>query len=426
MKLYQHQEKIIEQNPLWSGIWQGTGSGKTITALSLSEGKTMVICPKTIRDDKTWERNHNLLSGAKISQLDVISKEDFRLGKFDESVVYDTVIVDEADNFAGVLPNTKQKNYKPVINASQLFLKLRHYIRTKRPKRFYLLTATPVRSPMTVWAFNNLLKNNINFFTFRDRFYYQQTKGYRKFFIPVLTKQNKELLAKIIQDLGPTGKLEDFFDVPTQTYKTHFVEPTTEQIKRLKDIAIEYPDPLVLITKRHQIENGVLKGNEFAPSEEIKDNKIEAILKYADEFPKIVIFARYTEQIAKIKKALKSYNVFILSGQTKNRETVLSQANTAEEAIIIIQSQVSAGYELPSFPVMIFASQDYAVVNRIQAEGRILRANNLKKNLYITLVTTGGIDEEVKKCLDNKVDFNEAIFHNQMSEEARSTISSNT
>jgi superfamily II DNA or RNA helicase len=198
--------------------------------------------------------------------------------------------------------------------------------------------------------------------------------------------------------------------VPEQTYREHKVEQTADQKKAIKDIALEFPDPLVLTGKRHQIENGVLKGDDFSPDVTICDLKTEAILDFALEFPKMVIFTKYTQQIEKIKDALKDYKVLTLQGSTKDRENVLKDAEASDECIIIIQSQISAGYELPSFPVVVFASMSYSVVDRIQAEGRVLRANALKKNLYITLVTKGGVDEAVNKSINNKVDFSEKIY----------------
>lgn len=409
IELFQHQREIIKDNLLRVGLFLGTGSGKTLTALSLSEGKTLVIAPKTVRDDKTWQKD--LAKLGKDLDITVISKEDFRLGKFDHKTRYDTIIGDEAHFLSGVLPDTRQKRYRPIPKTSKVFEKLYAFVKEQNPKRFYLLTATPTRSAMCVWGLAVLLGHNVDFFKFRDRFYVRIKKGYREFFVPKKDKATKELLGAMVRKIGYTGRLEDYVDVPPQTYKRHNIELTREQVKRLDEIATEFPDPLVQITKRHQIENGVLSGDEFSPPELIKDNKIGAIKDYAIQFPKFVIFARYTKQIEKIKDALKNdYNVLTLNGATKNRQDVLYEANNSDECIIIIQSQISAGYELPTFPVMIFASLDYSVVNKIQSEGRVQRINNVKNNLYITLVAEGGIDEAVYKSIENKEDFAEHIY----------------
>ena len=59
---------------------------------------------------------------------------------------------------------------------------------------------------------------------------------------------------------------------------------------------------------------------------------------------------------------------------------------------------------------MIFASCDYSFVNLDQALGRIQRADNIKKNLYIYLVVKGGTDEAIHKALSMKQDFNEKLY----------------
>jgi|15BtaG_2_1085339.scaffolds.fasta_scaffold04457_2 superfamily II DNA or RNA helicase len=408
MQLYNHQQTIVDDDMDKCLLALGTGAGKTFTALHLAVGKTLVIAPKTVRDDRVWENNLDK-SGVTNVSLTVISKEDFRLDKFPR-IHYDTIIGDEAHVLAGVTPDMRTVKRKPVPKCSKIYEKFMEYIQEFPPKRLYLATATPIRSPMTVYGLGAMLGRKWNFYEFRDAFYFPVKKGYREFWIPKNDPYTKERLGKVVQKLGYTGRLDDYFDVPEQTYREHKVEQTADQKKAIKDIALEFPDPLVLTGKRHQIENGVLKGDDFSPDVTICDLKTEAILDFALEFPKMVIFTKYTQQIEKIKDALKDYKVLTLQGSTKDRENVLKDAEASDECIIIIQSQISAGYELPSFPVVVFASMSYSVVDRIQAEGRVLRANALKKNLYITLVTKGGVDEAVNKSINNKVDFSEKIY----------------
>ena len=416
IKLYNHQLQIIKDDKKKVGLFLGTGSGKTITALHLARGNTLVIAPKTVRDDRVWQKD--LAKTGLDINLTVISKEDLRLGKYPQDINFDTVIGDESHTLSSVSPDTRQKNYKPIPKTSKVFLAFLNLIKKHNPERVYLLSATPTKSALSVFGLAYMLGVKLNFFEFRDSFYIKIKKGYREFYLPRTDKNTKERLGKIVREIGYTGKLEDFADVPTQNYKKHTVELTKEQKEKLKEVLIDYPDPLVALTKRHQVENGVLAGDEYNAPQLIADNKIDAILDYALQFPKMVVFARYTAQVEKIRLALSkaSYKVLTLTGQTKNRQEVLADANQSAECIIIIQSQISAGYELPDFPVMIFASLDYSIVNKIQAEGRILRINNLKKNLYITLVADSEIDQAVYKSIENKTDFAESIYLARMNE----------
>lgn len=413
MNLYAHQQKIIDEDSKKTGLFLGTGSGKTITALVLARGHILVIAPKTQVEDRNWERAFEDITH--IGSLTVISKERFRrdyetIGKFD------TVIIDEAHTCLGVTPTTRQRKRQIIPRASQLFEALDSYLHFARPERLYLCTATIMRSPMTVWAAYKLLKpdgvgaNIEGFYEFRRKYYTQLPMPGRDVWTPKNDNQSKDDLADMVRLLGYVGRLEDFFDVPEQSFKVDHVELTEAQKKEIKKAKLEWPEPIVQVGKRHQIENGVLTGDEYTMPKVFPNAKIEKILEYALEFPRMVIFCRYRAQIDHIESALKGYKVLTLTGDTKDRGAVLADANASPECVFIAQCQVSAGWELPEYPVMIFASCDYSFVNYDQAIGRIQRANNIKRNLYISLVVKGGVDEAVAKSLANKQDFAERLY----------------
>ncbi len=410
MSLYKHQLDIITENPARTGLFMGTGSGKTLTALCLARGKTLVICPKTQKEDRNWERENekNKLN----VDLTVISKETF---KRDHATLpqFMTVIIDEAHTCLGMTPNTRQRNKIIIPKSSQIFEAVWDYlIRIQYPSRIYLVTATIIKSPMTVFAAAKLLQHNLDFYRFRDMFYVRLPMPGREVWVPKNDSATKDKLAHLVRKLGYIGRLEDYFDVPEQTYKTFHIELTKKQKDRIKDMAIEYPDPIVRCGKIHQIENGILTADEFSSGEEFENGKIEKILELALEFPRMIIFVKYTKQIGAIAGNLmaKDYKVLIMKGDTKDRGKVLEEAKNASECIFIVQAQISAGWELPSYPCMVFASRTYSFVDYDQGLGRIQRADHIKKNLYINLVVKGGVDEAVDKCLKNKQSFNERLY----------------
>ena len=408
--LFKHQLKIIRDDPKTAGLFLGTGSGKTLISLLLARRTTLVICPKTQKEDENWERE--LKKNNIVLPMLTISKETFRRDAH-KLPPFDTVIVDEAHTVLGVTPNVRYVNKQPIPKTSQLFEALQDYLKRNPPARLYLCTATIMRSPMTVWGAATVLGHDWNWYEFRDVFYFKlPLPGYREIWVPKSDSATKDRLAAAVRSIGYVGRLEDFFDVPAQTYKTIHLELTAEQKKRIKDMAIEYPEPIVRTGKIHQIENGVLAGDEFSSGEMYDNAKIDAILDLAVEFPRMVIFAKYRAQIDAIASSLreKKYKVLTLTGDTKERGKVLQEAKDASECIFIAQAQISAGWELPSYPTMVFASRTYSFVDYDQSIGRIQRADNIKKNLYINLVVRGGVDEAVDKCLLNKVDFNERLY----------------
>lgn len=411
--LFEHQKVIIKDSKTKKkfGLWLGTGSSKTRIALEISTGPTLVVCPKTQFEDKNWERE-NEKWGCNVA-LSVLSKEKFKslsatLPKCE------TFIIDEAHTTLGVTPTLRYRKKVAIPKASQIFEAVEEYIARVKPDRIILVTATIIRNPMTVWAAAKLLGRDFDFYNWRETFYVKLPMPGREVWTPKNDSKTKDKLANVVKALGYVGRLSDYFDVPDQTYRTIFLELSEKQKKRIKELPFEYPDPIVLLGKKHQVENGILAGDEFKEPELFDNQKIEKLLELSLEFPRMVIFAKYTAQIAQIASAFDDTDkkVFVLQGATKDRGAVIKEANETYSGVFIVQSQISAGWELPDWPVMVFASMSYSVVDRIQGEGRILRANALKKNLYIDLVVKGGVDEAVYESIKNKQDFNERVYLN--------------
>lgn len=397
----------------------GTGSGKTRTALELAQGKTLVICPKQQALDGTWERNAEK-AGITLD-MTVISKENFKkecmtLDRFD------TVILDEAHFAAGVTPQVRYKKGQQYPKTSQIYDAVLSFVRRTDPERLYLCTATPASKPLHVYALAQILGYMWDYFAFRQKYYYERTLGSRRIWCPRTNQELKENLAQVVKRLGYTGKLQDYFDVPEQVHETKYFDLTESQKKALKKMTIEEADPMVRRTKSRTIENGILYTHKLIMASDrterlIKDTqffdsqKIDYILERAEEFDKMLIFAAFTGQVHAIAKALsdEGYHVVTLTGQTKDRATVIQEAEKMEKCIVVAQADVSSGYELPSFPVAIFASYSYRYLNLEQGIGRILRANHLKKNLYLHLVTKGGIDEACYKTIQSGKDFQELL-----------------
>ncbi len=399
---FQHQKKIISKDPKRRGLFLGTGSSKTRIALDLSQGKTLVVCTKTLRDKQHWEKENKKWE----CDLDLIvmSKENFKKKWKEEPewfLPFDTIIGDEAHLLAGVQPSTFQRNYIKYPKVSQLHRDFVDMVVKIKPERVYLLTATPTSQPMAVWGLATILGYKWDFFQFRDTFYFEKS---RNIFFKKRGARKKRKLAECVNHIGEVGRLQDFFDVPAQTYKNHYVESTIMQRQLLSELQLLYPDPLVQLGKRHQLEQGIYE------REMVPENKTKAIKQYLEEFDKVVIYARYTKQIERLAKNLRQgtqHKVFVMTGGTNNRGDILEAVEKAERCVFIVQAQISEGYELPSFPCMIFASE-FSFVHRRQAEGRILRSNALKKNLYVTLLC-GHADSRMRQAVETGEEFDDEV-----------------
>ena len=419
--LYDHQKKIIAEDKLKCGLFLGTGASKTRTALEMAEGDVLVICPKQQREDKTWQ-NENEKWGTKKGIM-VISKEDLRRD-WDILPYYDTVIIDEVHNNLGVMPTFIQRNKIQKPKTSQIFEATRKFLEKHQPKRLYLLSATPVPKPMAMWGIGILFGQKWDFREFRDIYYTQIRMGIRRIWIAKKDEASKQRLANLVQYFGYTGGLNDFFDVPAQTHKVVEIEVTAEQKKAMVNMSFSEADPLVRRARLRTIENGVLYGKKIENLDKktdkminetkiFKSKKIDYIKERALEFPKLLIYANYTAQIHEIAKQLRKegYNVSTLTGQTKDRTFIKTVNESSEPHIIIAQCSISSGYELPTFPCVIYASKSFRFVDYEQSTGRVLRANALKKNLYIHLVVKG-CDLDCHNAIMSGKDFAEMLTLN--------------
>lgn len=426
IQLYKHQQEIIDLKKDRYGLFLGTGSGKTITALLMAEGNILIVCPKQQKIDKTWEKNAEKIGGDK--KITVVSKEEFKknLRALTEKH-WDTLIIDEAHYFfSGISTDTKTKNYEEVPKTSQLYEGMRIFIRIKNPKKMYFLTATPASKPLHVYAIAQLLYNaDINYFEFKRKYYFAKKVGFRTMYIVRKDEHLKENLLRNLKKMGATGQLSDWFDVPEQTSIVKYFEMNAEQKKAIKEMKLIIQDPAIQKGYIRGIENGVWykdvitregKQDSMSRVAEIYNNdKLDYIKERAEEFPKLAIFANYTGQVENIAEELRNegYSVETLTGKTKDRKSVIENIEKNDKGIIVIQSSISEGYELKTVPVMIFASLSRKARDEIQGRGRLLRSDALKKNLYIYLISKDYSDESCYESVKNGVDFNEKLYENE-------------
>lgn len=409
MLLYPHQQKILDLNPARHLLAFGTGTGKTITALALSERNCrtcLVVVPKMLKP--MWLRE--TATHGKNCTYTVITKEEFRR---DALILppYDGVIVDEAHAFAG--------------EKSKLSKMMKHYLNKHDIKYRWFCTATPYLStPMNIYVLAILLGHKMNWMSFRKEYFYDVRMGHM--IIPKVKPGIEAKLAALVAMIGstvdldsaveqaqanPVADLPALRDVPDQTFKTEYFDLTPPQKEAIK--ALDEVEFITRWTKTHQIEQGFLYSDGYMDTQAFDCDKTARIIELCKENPKVAIFCRYNYQINHIENQIReagiTTKVYTLNGDTRNRDALVTEADAQASAIIIIQAQCSAGYELPSFPLIIFASMSFSFVDYTQAIGRFLRINKLKKNTYLHLVSNG-VDRDVYDCIMKKQDFSIEIY----------------
>lgn len=394
IKLYTHQQKILDTFPHKHLIAHGLGTGKTVTALALAQKagvSTLIICPKMLKEK--WKREATNWGIVHI----VVTKEEFRRDykKLDK---YNLVIVDESHaGFASL--------------KAQLHKALYAYLKVHKVEYIYLLTGTPyTSSPFSIYDLARLLGHNWNWVDFRRKYFVERYLGRRVIFEPRAGIETE--IAELVKTLGSVVRLDECIDVPPQTFTEETFAYTKEQVEALKSMQEKESNPLTRFGKMHQIAQGILIGDEYTPTKTFPALKNKRVIELAQENEKMVVFSRYNAHLDLLSDMLHEHGILniIVNGSTSDRDGVISAANLAKRVVLLIQADCAEGYELPTFSIVVHASHTYSFVKYSQSLGRVLRINAPKPNYYLSLVTEGSADAPVMEAMRRKEDFHDAIF----------------
>lgn len=328
----------------------GTGKSYTAGEWCKQSGRNknpVVFCPKQIVGD--WKTR---TPEASVYTPQTILKADL-------PPLPTAIIVDEADAFASplFLPTKRSKCAEKLYN----------YIKQNPQAHVLLLTATPVRS--TPWNLHTLLVymgKYIPFKDWRDKYFYLDQPRYmsRPGYFPRPGWQ--KMMQEVIDGNATVALMKDMVDeLPPETYEIIKLKPPTYEKNEEWEASKQFVED-------HLLEQG---------------GKVKEITRISKGYRKVVVVAHYRQQIDELYKNLsRERETFVLDGRTGNVESVIAAAEVSDECYFIIQSSVGAGFEIPSFSCMIFASQSYSVRNFVQMKARIRRINALKPVIYYHLL----------------------------------------
>jgi len=381
MELYPHQKRFLDDNPDKALVCFGAGTGKTLTAIKwLIERKhlkTIVVCPKTIK--ARWVEDVKFSANT-----DVLTKEEFK--KIDLNK-YQVMVFDECHAANSPL-FTKQR--------SQISSKVYEWIKSSNTKHFLGLTATPISSqPWNIHTLLTFSGKYIDHKKFRNHFYKLEKRAFMKGRYAWFPKSDWRPMARqLVEKHCYNATMADVVDhTPEQHEEIVYLKPTKSE-QEMIDFQPENPD--------HDSDVGVWYAQHRL--EQVKA-KIAKIKELSAGHSKVVIFAKYREQIEAIEKALKGdRQVYVMNGSTKDQGAVIKQAQEDSECFFVVQADISEGYELPDFTCVIYASQSWRKIADVQSRARVQRINNLKSNWYYWLLA-GDKDKTVFKAIEKGEDF---------------------
>lgn len=387
MQLYDWQKTALEKDNDYALWCAEAGTGKTFGAKLWKDQNSedwtrnrnpVVFCPKAIRTDWSKAVDH-VFTPHEVRTKDLPANPS-------------CIIIDEIDEYASPLFVGKKR--------SKMAEKLYNYIKRWPEAHVLGLSATPIRS--TPWNLHSILcyiHRYIDWKDYRNRFFFLDTPrymtrpawfpkvGWQKSMQPLLDKHAEFAL---MTDILPSDK------IPEETHT----------IITLKDPKYE-------------------KNEEWEASKQLaEDHRLEQLGKHLEikklskGYRKVVVVAHFREQIADLEKNLGSERqTFVLHGGIADHESVIAAAEDATECYLIIQASIGAGFELPSFTAMVFASQGYSVRNYVQMIGRIKRSGDLlktkgRKVLRYYYIQSGKMDRGVYKSIEAGKDFVPSQYKN--------------
>ena len=387
MELYKHQKEFLEANPDRAILTFGAGTGKTLTALLWMKDKdnTLVICPKSLK--ARWIKDvgkHNI-------KADVLTKEEFK--KVD-ILKYDTIVIDEVHFFNSPIF---------VKGTSAMTEKMYYWVRNKPQGKFLGMTATPISSqPWNIHTLLTLSGKYIDWKKFRSHFYSLQSPRYLKGRFAWLVKEGTEdepfnwrtQARKLVERYTWTATMQDIVGyIPEQHYEVISIPLSKKEKDLIKEQETnpELESDIAIWYAQHRLEQ--------------TKAKIKKIKELSADHSKVVIYAKYKEQIKELEKSLSSERqVYVMTGETKDQGAVIEQAQNDSECYFIIQADIAEGYELPDFTCVIYASQSWRKISDVQSQARVQRINNLKSNWYYWLIA-GEKDRLVYETIKKGDDF---------------------
>lgn len=418
-----------------SAIFAEPGTGKTKMAIDAVSAKysageidrVLVLSPKSVR--AVWVRefaahcpvDHSILAfGPKAKSTDggslkvlVVSSEGMST-KNSHAAAYDfakggrcAMVIDEAHMFK-THNASRSKNAKTVADLCCSVT---------------IMTGTPIgNSLVDLYSQFAILNQNIigypNFYTFCER--YCVFGGYENRKI-VGYEHEDELLRQIEPYVFKAFKA-DCLDLPPKVYQRRHIGMVLAQKTKYSELAknlrlegLETTNSLDLMLRLHQIAGGFLPRVVDGRTEydNIGGGKMSELINIAEDCDgqSMIVWCAYRHEVEHVVSRLafcfgKSSVVEIHGGvDEKGRaESVAAIQGGKARFLVGTASSGGVGVTATAASVVVYYSNNFSYVNRVQSEDRAHRIGQTRTVTIIDLVTEGTIDETILMALDEKTD----------------------
>lgn len=441
-----HQaERAEEFAKISKGMLRGDmGVGKTYMAMmwlaahQVNPTNVLVVCPTTLV--RNWVNEFERFTG--IEAIAVQGSKRDREKAFDKEGIH-------VVNYEYVVLNRQLRPDFKKLSKTTLILDESHKLKNHsswRSKTFHrysqdftrilLMTGTPVSQGAQDYysqfkCINPQLLGS-SFSAFKNR--YCETEQIRGAPVGVTRITGYRLLSELTSLIAPylvNVSKEDCLDLPDKMYTVRYVDLSPEQSRDYKTLQREMAlwvegrseddqepvtaaNVLTRLIRLSQITQGFIpeSDKEGAKYHTYKKNpKLDAMAEVLDDIPEpepVLIICRFKHDVQMLRELCEKlkHTYAVIDGDVppENRQDIATGFQNGRYKVLIGQIQtVGIGLNLDRASHVVFYSNNYSLVDRLQAEDRIHRATTKHaKCVYIDLVAQGTIDEEVISAIRNK------------------------
>jgi SNF2 family DNA or RNA helicase len=218
-------------------------------------------------------------------------------------------------------------------------------------------------------------------------------------------------------------------DLPPYTDVTIGVDLEPSAAKLYRDLAedsytqlggeeVTATNILTRLLRLSQLTGGFLGGDDTPKPQPVSAAKLNALTEIIDTAQesgqKLVIIARFTAEIAAIKKMLEKRGIgySAISGETKDRPKQVRRFQENPDITVFIGqiSTAGLGITLTAASTLVFYSTNYSMSDYEQSRARIHRVGQAAPCTYYHIVAKGTVDEKILQSLRDKADLAKTLI----------------
>lgn len=304
------------------------------------------------------------------------------------------------------------------------------------------MTGTPVsQGPLDLYMQFQILDPNIlgfgDFYSFRNHF--AEMGGYEN--REVVSYKNIEELTALIAPYTYTVTKDEVLDLPPKVMTVRYVTLSESQrqaynnirangealiqsaVKAGKSVELVVEEILAEYNMLQQISSGFVRYNEVDNAtdtvtrrEEVlitpdKNPKIKELLKILEENPtrQVLVWAKFKREIDDIVQALKDNRIGVRSytGATSHEDRQINEDdfNAGKYRVFVSNAATGGtGLTLNAASLVVYYTNDFRLVMRLQSEDRCHRKGQDKSVLYVDLLCEDTKDDDIYEALASKQD----------------------